>query len=98
MVSSRNKRKDRQLLIKQIVKDCRGAAKDRRPLSIRTPAIECLGQKGLTSHETKEVYAPLLEEVSICCIDLTPGVQGRVYYNIPPYRPCEPISCSCLRK
>lgn len=76
--------KDRYLFVKQIVQACREAVGPDYPLFIRISADEFLGQKGLTIEETTKVYAPLLEELGIDCIDVSGGIQERVYYNIQP--------------
>jgi 2,4-dienoyl-CoA reductase-like NADH-dependent reductase (Old Yellow Enzyme family)/thioredoxin reductase len=84
-----NKRKDqygqdRYLFVKQIVQACREAVGPDYPLLIRISADEFLGDEGLTIEETKKVYAPLLQELGIDCIDVSAGIQERVYYNIQP--------------
>jgi 2,4-dienoyl-CoA reductase-like NADH-dependent reductase (Old Yellow Enzyme family)/thioredoxin reductase len=76
--------KDRYLLVKQIVQACREAVGPDYPLFIRISADEFLGDEGLTIEETKKVYAPLLQELGIDCIDVSGGIQERVYYNIQP--------------
>ncbi len=76
--------KDRYLFVKQIVKACREAVGEDYPLFIRITADEFLGDEGLTISETTKVYAPLLEELGIDCIDVSAGIQERVYYNIQP--------------
>jgi 2,4-dienoyl-CoA reductase-like NADH-dependent reductase (Old Yellow Enzyme family)/thioredoxin reductase len=84
-----NKRKDkygqdRYLFVKQIVQACREAVGPDYPLFIRISADEFLGAEGLTIEETKKAYAPLLQELGIDCIDVSAGIQERVYYNIQP--------------
>jgi len=76
--------KDRYLFVKQIVGACREAVGDDYPLLIRISADEFLGEEGLTLEETTKVYAPLLEELGIDCIDASAGIQERVYFNIQP--------------
>ncbi len=76
--------KDRYLFVKQIVQACREAVGPDYPLFIRISADEFLGEEGLTIEETKKVYAPLLQELGIDCIDVSAGIQERVYYNIQP--------------
>jgi 2,4-dienoyl-CoA reductase-like NADH-dependent reductase (Old Yellow Enzyme family)/thioredoxin reductase len=84
-----NKRKDkygqdRYLFVKQIVQACREAVGPDYPLFVRISADEFLGEEGLTIEESTKVYAPLLEELGIDCIDVSAGIQERVYYNIQP--------------
>jgi 2,4-dienoyl-CoA reductase-like NADH-dependent reductase (Old Yellow Enzyme family)/thioredoxin reductase len=76
--------KDRYLFVKQIVEACRAAVGPDYPLFIRISADEFLGDEGLTIDETKKHYAPLLQELGIDCIDVSAGIQERVYYNIQP--------------
>ncbi len=76
--------KDRYLFVKQIVQACREAVGPDYPLFIRISADEFLGEGGLTIEETTKVYAPLLQELGIDCIDVSGGIQERVYYNIQP--------------
>jgi 2,4-dienoyl-CoA reductase-like NADH-dependent reductase (Old Yellow Enzyme family)/thioredoxin reductase len=76
--------KDRYLFVKQIVQACREAVGPDYPLFIRISADEFLGDEGLTIEETTKVYAPLLQELGIDCIDVSGGIQERVYYNIQP--------------
>jgi len=76
--------KDRYLFVKQIVQACREAVGPDYPLLIRISADEFLGDEGLTIEETTSVYAPLLQELGIDCIDVSGGIQERVYYNIQP--------------
>jgi 2,4-dienoyl-CoA reductase-like NADH-dependent reductase (Old Yellow Enzyme family)/thioredoxin reductase len=76
--------KDRYLFAKQIVQACREAVGPDYPLFIRISADEFLGDEGLTIEETKKAYAPLLQELGIDCIDVSAGIQERVYYNIQP--------------
>ncbi len=76
--------KDRYLFVKQIAKACREAVGEDYPLFIRISADEFLGDEGLMIDETTKVYAPLLEELGIDCIDVSAGIQERVYYNIQP--------------
>jgi NADPH-dependent 2,4-dienoyl-CoA reductase/sulfur reductase-like enzyme len=76
--------KDRYLFAKQIVQACREAVGPDYPLFMRITADEFLGEDGLTLDETKKVYAPLLQELGIDCLDVSAGIQERVYYNIPP--------------
>jgi 2,4-dienoyl-CoA reductase-like NADH-dependent reductase (Old Yellow Enzyme family)/thioredoxin reductase len=76
--------KDRYLFAKQIVQACREAVGPDYPLFIRISADEFLGDEGLTIEETTKVYAPLLQELGIDCIDVSGGIQERVYYNIQP--------------
>ncbi len=76
--------KDRYLFVKQIVQACREAVGPDYPLYVRISADEFLGDEGLTIEETKKVYAPLLQELGIDCIDVSAGIQERVYYNIQP--------------
>jgi 2,4-dienoyl-CoA reductase-like NADH-dependent reductase (Old Yellow Enzyme family)/thioredoxin reductase len=76
--------KDRYLFVKQIVLACREAVGPDYPLFIRISADEFLGEEGLTIEETTGIYAPLLEELGIDCIDVSGGIQERVYYNIQP--------------
>jgi 2,4-dienoyl-CoA reductase-like NADH-dependent reductase (Old Yellow Enzyme family)/thioredoxin reductase len=76
--------KDRYLFVKQIVEACREAVGPDYPLFIRISADEFLGDEGLTIEETRKVYAPLLQELGIDCIDVSAGIQERVYYNIQP--------------
>ncbi|MCJ7619407.1 MAG: NAD(P)/FAD-dependent oxidoreductase [Anaerolineae bacterium] len=76
--------KDRYLFVKQIVEACRAAVGPDYPLFVRISADEFLGDEGLTIEETKRAYAPLLQELGIDCIDVSAGIQERVYYNIQP--------------
>lgn len=76
--------KDRYLFVRQIVEACREAVGPDYPLFTRISADEFLGDEGLTIEETKKVYAPLLQELGIDCIDVSAGIQERVYYNIQP--------------
>ena len=76
--------KDRYLFAKQVVQACREAVGPDYPLFMRITADEFLGEDGLTLEETKKVYAPLLQELGIDCLDVSAGIQERVYYNIPP--------------
>jgi len=76
--------KDRYLFVKQIVEACRAAVGADYPLFFRISADEFLGDEGLTIEETKKHYAPLLQELGIDCIDVSAGIQERVYYNIQP--------------
>jgi 2,4-dienoyl-CoA reductase-like NADH-dependent reductase (Old Yellow Enzyme family)/thioredoxin reductase len=76
--------KDRYLFVKQIVQACREAVGPDYPLFIRISADEFLGDEGLTIEETTKVYAPLMQELGIDCIDVSAGIQERVYYNIQP--------------
>lgn len=86
--------KDRYLFVKQIVQACREAVGPDYPLFVRISADEFLGDEGLTIKETKKTYAPLLQELGIDCIDVSAGIQERVYYNIQPlYTPRASILC-----
>jgi 2,4-dienoyl-CoA reductase-like NADH-dependent reductase (Old Yellow Enzyme family)/thioredoxin reductase len=83
---------DRYLIVKQVVRAVREAVGADYPLFYRVSADEFLGDAGLTIDETANVYAPLLEELGIDCIDVSGGIQERVYYNIQPlYSPKAPI-------
>jgi 2,4-dienoyl-CoA reductase-like NADH-dependent reductase (Old Yellow Enzyme family)/thioredoxin reductase len=76
--------KDRYLFAKQIVQACREAVGPDYPLFMRISADEFLGDEGLTIEESTKVYAPLLQELGIDCLDVSAGIQERVYYNIQP--------------
>ncbi|RPI49035.1 MAG: FAD-dependent oxidoreductase, partial [Chloroflexi bacterium] len=84
--------RDRYLIVKQVVRAVREAVGADYPLFYRVSADDFLGDEGLTIDETANVYAPLLEELGIDCIDVSGGIQERVYYNIQPlYSPKAPI-------
>ncbi len=84
--------RDRYLIVKQVVRAVREAVGPDYPLFYRVSADDFLGDAGLTIDETANVYAPLLEELGIDCIDVSGGIQERVYYNIQPlYSPKAPI-------
>lgn len=76
--------RDRYLIVKQVVRAVREAVGDDYPIFYRVSADDFLGEIGLTLEETISVYAPLLEELGVDCIDVSGGIQERVYYNIQP--------------
>lgn len=76
--------RDRYLIVKQVVRAVRAAVGHDYPIFYRVSADDFLGDEGLTIDETANVYAPLLEELGIDCIDVSGGIQERVYYNIQP--------------
>jgi 2,4-dienoyl-CoA reductase-like NADH-dependent reductase (Old Yellow Enzyme family)/thioredoxin reductase len=76
--------RDRYLIVKQVVKAVREAVGPDYPVLYRVSADDFLGDKGLTIDETANFYAPLLEELGIDCIDVSGGIQERVFYNIQP--------------
>jgi 2,4-dienoyl-CoA reductase-like NADH-dependent reductase (Old Yellow Enzyme family)/thioredoxin reductase len=76
--------RDRYLIVKQVVRAVREAVGPKYPVFYRVSADDFLGEAGLTIDETANVYAPLLEELGIDCIDVSGGIQERVYYNIQP--------------
>jgi 2,4-dienoyl-CoA reductase-like NADH-dependent reductase (Old Yellow Enzyme family)/thioredoxin reductase len=76
--------RDRYLIVKQVVGAVREAVGPDYPIFYRVSADDFLGEEGLTIDETASVYAPLLEELGIDCIDVSGGIQERVYYNIQP--------------
>ncbi|MBN1315710.1 MAG: FAD-dependent oxidoreductase [Anaerolineales bacterium] len=76
--------RDRYLIVKQVVKAVREAVGPNYPVLYRVSADDFLGDEGLTIDETADFYAPLLEELGIDCIDVSGGIQERVFYNIQP--------------
>ncbi len=76
--------RDRYLIVKQVVSAVRKAVGPRYPVFYRVSADDFLGDAGLTIDETANVYGPLLEELGVDCIDVSGGIQERVYYNIQP--------------
>lgn len=76
--------RDRYLLVKQVVTAVRRAVGPDFPIFYRVSADEFLGPAGQTIDETANVYAPLLESLGVDCIDVSAGVQERVFYNIQP--------------
>ncbi|MFC2029335.1 FAD-dependent oxidoreductase [Chloroflexota bacterium] len=76
--------RDRYLIVKQVVNAVREAVGPDYPIFYRVSADEFLGDAGLTIDETANVYAPLLQELGVDCIDVSGGIQERVYYNIQP--------------
>ena len=84
--------KDRYLIVKQVVTAVREAVGPDYPIFYRVSADDFLGEVGLTIDETSTVYGPLLQELGVDCIDVSGGIQERVYYNIQPlYSPRAPI-------
>ncbi len=76
--------RDRYLIVKQVVRAVREAVGPDYPILYRVSADEFLGDEGLTIDETANVYGPLLQELGVDCIDVSGGIQERVYYNIQP--------------
>jgi len=76
--------RDRYLIVKQVVQAIREAVGPDYPVFYRVSADDFLGEAGLTIDETANVYGPLLEELGIDCIDVSGGIQERVFYNIQP--------------
>jgi 2,4-dienoyl-CoA reductase-like NADH-dependent reductase (Old Yellow Enzyme family)/thioredoxin reductase len=76
--------RDRYLIVKQVVQAVRQAVGPDYPILYRVSADEFLGDAGLTIDETANVYAPLLESLGVDCIDVSAGIQERVFYNIQP--------------
>ena len=76
--------RDRYLIVKQVVRAVREAVGPDYPILYRVSADEFLGDEGLTIDETASVYGPLLQELGVDCIDVSGGIQERVYYNIQP--------------
>lgn len=76
--------KDRYLIVKQVIKAVRDAVGPDYPVLYRVSADDFLGDVGLTIDETANVYAPMLQELGIDCIDVSGGIQERVFYNIQP--------------
>jgi len=80
--------RDRYLFVKQLVKAVRQAVGPAYPIFFRVSADEYLGEAGLTIDETANVYGPLLEELGVDCIDVSAGIQEKVFFNIQPlYQP-----------
>ena len=75
---------DRYLIVKQVVQAVREAVGPDYPLFYRVSADDFLGDEGLTIDETADYYGPLLQELGVDCIDVSGGIQERVYYNIQP--------------
>ena len=83
---------DRYLIVKQVVKAVRDAVGPDYPIFYRVSADDFLGDEGLTIDETANIYGPLLQDLGVDCIDVSGGIQERVYYNIQPlYSPKAPI-------
>lgn len=76
--------RDRYLIVKQVLRAVREAVGGDYPIFYRVSADDFLGDIGLTLEETVSVYAPLLEDLGVDCIDVSGGIQERVYYNIQP--------------
>jgi 2,4-dienoyl-CoA reductase-like NADH-dependent reductase (Old Yellow Enzyme family)/thioredoxin reductase len=76
--------RDRYLLVKQVVTAVRQAVGPDFTVFYRVSADEFLGETGQTIDETANVYGPLLESLGVDCIDVSAGVQERVFYNIQP--------------
>jgi 2,4-dienoyl-CoA reductase-like NADH-dependent reductase (Old Yellow Enzyme family)/thioredoxin reductase len=75
---------DRYLIVKQVVTAVREAVGPDYPIFYRVSADDFLGDEGLTIDETADYYGPLLEELGVDCIDVSGGIQERVYWNIQP--------------
>lgn len=75
---------DRYLIVKQVVRAVREAVGPDYPIFYRVSADDFLGDEGLTIDETADFYGPLLEKLGVDCIDVSGGIQERVYYNIQP--------------
>ena len=83
---------DRYLIVKQVVRAVREAVGPDYPLFYRVSADDFLGEAGLTIDETADIYGPLLQDLGVDCIDVSGGIQERVYWNIQPlYSPRAPI-------